>query len=124
MRLIDADALKKAIKTECNPYGNPTIDFESGKRVLKIIDNASTVERPQGEGEWITVEENLWNLLEDHYWYLIVHKDYGTPMKAKYHSDCPHFTFFDAGGEEVCYLFENKITHYMELPDIPTGGQK
>lgn len=44
MRLIDADALIKAIKTECNPYGKPTIDFESGKKVLKIIDKAPTVE--------------------------------------------------------------------------------
>ena len=44
MRLIDADATKKAIKTECNPYGAPTIDFESGKKVLNIIDNAPTVE--------------------------------------------------------------------------------
>lgn len=43
MRLIDADALSRAIKTECNPYGKPTIDFESGKKVLKIIDNAPTV---------------------------------------------------------------------------------
>ena len=41
-RLIDANALKRIIKTECNPYGNPTIDFESGKKVLKIIDNAPT----------------------------------------------------------------------------------
>ena len=43
MRLIDADALVRAIKTECNPYGKPTIDFESGKKVLKIIDNAPTI---------------------------------------------------------------------------------
>lgn len=44
MRLIDADALSRAIKIECNPYGKPTIDFESGKKVLKIIDDAPTVE--------------------------------------------------------------------------------
>lgn len=43
-RLIDAEALKRAIKIECNPYSKPTIDFESGKNVLKIIDNAPTVE--------------------------------------------------------------------------------
>ena len=42
--LISRKALKKAIKTECNPYGKPTIDFESGKKVLKIIDNAPTVD--------------------------------------------------------------------------------
>ena len=44
MRLIDADALYRRIKTECNPYGKPTIDFESGNQVLDIIDNAPTVE--------------------------------------------------------------------------------
>lgn len=52
MRSIDADALKKAIKTECNPYGKPIIDFESGKRVLKIIDNAPTIEALT----WIPIE--------------------------------------------------------------------
>lgn len=51
--LISREALKRAIKTECNPYGKPTIDFESGKKVLKIIDNAPTVEQPTGE--WIPV---------------------------------------------------------------------
>ena len=25
------------IKTECNPYGKPTLDFESGKRVIKHL---------------------------------------------------------------------------------------
>lgn len=54
--LISRKALKRAIKTECNPYGKPTIDFESGKKVLKIIDNAPTVEeRPKGE--WIADDE-------------------------------------------------------------------
>lgn len=42
--LISREALKREIKTECNPYGKPTIDFESGKKVLKIIDNAPTVD--------------------------------------------------------------------------------
>lgn len=44
MRLIDADALSRAIKIECNPYSKPTIEFESGKKVLKIIANAPTIE--------------------------------------------------------------------------------
>ena len=79
VRLIDANALYRKVKTECNPYGKPTIDFESGKKVLDIIDNAPTVdiskevwngsnellnkrlsylERPQGE--WIIVSRNCW----------------------------------------------------------------
>ena len=61
MRLIDADALARAIKAECNPYGKPTIDFESGKKVLKIIDNAPTITpekalmdklKARPEGKW------------------------------------------------------------------------
>ena len=42
--LISRSALKKAIKTECNPYGKPTIDYESGLKVLNIIEKAPTVE--------------------------------------------------------------------------------
>ena len=42
--LISRKHLYRRIKTECNPYGKPTIDFESGKRVLDIIDNEPTVE--------------------------------------------------------------------------------
>lgn len=42
MRLIDADKLYDWIKTECNPYGKPTIDFESGCRMLDIIKRMPT----------------------------------------------------------------------------------
>lgn len=42
-RLIDADALFRKVKTECNPYGKPTIEFESGKKVLEMIENAPTI---------------------------------------------------------------------------------
>lgn len=72
MRLIDADALSRAIKIECNPYSKPTIEFESGKKVLKIIANAPTIEpfekigaicnencggyRPQGK--WKEISDN------------------------------------------------------------------
>ena len=42
--LISRKHLYRRIKTECNPYGKPTIDFESGKRVLDIIDNEPTVD--------------------------------------------------------------------------------
>ncbi len=42
MRLIDADKLYDWIKTECNPYGKPTIDFESGCRILDIIKRMPT----------------------------------------------------------------------------------
>ena len=42
MRLIDADKLYNWVRRECNPYGKPTIDFESGNRMLEMIKRSST----------------------------------------------------------------------------------
>ena len=42
MRLIDADKLYDWVRTECNPYGKPTIDFESGNRMLDMIKRSSS----------------------------------------------------------------------------------
>ena len=44
MRLIDADALHRKVKTETNPYGKPTIDYDSGVKVLEWIDKAPTID--------------------------------------------------------------------------------
>ena len=38
-KIIDADKLYKHIKAECNPYGNPTISYEDGCKMLDIINN-------------------------------------------------------------------------------------
>ena len=53
MRLIDADALFRKVKTECNPYGKPTIGFEDGKRVMSWIEHAPTI------CGWISTKDNL-----------------------------------------------------------------
>lgn len=42
-RLGDLDRLYKHIKAECNIYGKPTIGFEDGNKVLKIIADTPTV---------------------------------------------------------------------------------
>ena len=39
------------VKTECNPYGKPTLDFESGKKVIEHLKHMPSADRPQGE--WI-----------------------------------------------------------------------
>ena len=36
--LISRQAAIRWVKTECNPYGNPTLDFESGKKVIKHLE--------------------------------------------------------------------------------------
>lgn len=42
-RLIDVNIVSKKIKTECNPYGNPTIGYDDGLKVLEIIKNTPII---------------------------------------------------------------------------------
>ena len=36
--LISRQAAIRWVKTECNPYGKPTLDYESGKRVIEHME--------------------------------------------------------------------------------------
>ena len=42
-RYIDADELYRKVKTATNPYGKPTIDYESGVKILNMIKRMPTV---------------------------------------------------------------------------------
>lgn len=44
MRLIDADELRSWVQAKANPYGAPTLDYDSGFKVLDMIDRMPTVE--------------------------------------------------------------------------------
>ena len=50
------------VKTECNPYGKPTLDFESGKRVIEHLEQMQSADRPSGE--WISNHDGSWNCSE------------------------------------------------------------
>lgn len=41
------------VKTECNPYGKPTLDFESGKRIIEHLKQMPSAEQERKNGEWI-----------------------------------------------------------------------
>ena len=43
-RLIDANSLHRKVMMETNPYGKPTIDYDSGVKVLEWIDKAPTLD--------------------------------------------------------------------------------
>lgn len=43
-RYIDADKLYSRVKTHTNPYGKPTIDYDSGVKVLKMIETEPTAD--------------------------------------------------------------------------------
>ena len=48
---ISRQAAIRWVKTECNPYGKPTLDFESGKKVIEHLEQMPSADRPQGK--WI-----------------------------------------------------------------------
>ena len=57
-RYIDAEELRRRVKEKTNPYGKPTLDYESGVKVLNMIDNAPTADvAPKIEGEWVQSED-------------------------------------------------------------------
>ena len=56
MRLIDADKLLDWVKAEMNIYGEPTIAYWSGLKVLDMIKKMPTIEPEEG---WIPCNERL-----------------------------------------------------------------
>lgn len=52
MDLISRQAAIRWVKTECNPYGNPTLDFESGKKVIEHLEQMPSAEPERKKGRW------------------------------------------------------------------------
>ena len=61
---------------------------------------------------------------EDHEWVLIAHPAYDTPMKALFHIG-EGFSFGKGATEnEFIYLFDNLVTYWTELPEMPEDYRK
>ena len=56
MDLISREDAIRWVKTECNPYGKPTLDFESGKKVIEHLEQMPSA---QPEQRWIPCSEML-----------------------------------------------------------------
>ena len=52
--LIDRQAAIRWVKTECNPYGKPTLEFESGKKVIEHLEQMPSAQPEQHHDEWCT----------------------------------------------------------------------
>ena len=50
------------VKTECNPYGKPTLEFESGKKVIEHLEQMPSTEPKM---KWIPCSERLPNVGEN-----------------------------------------------------------
>ena len=49
--VISRQAAIRWVKTECNPYGKPTLDFESGKKVIKHLEQMPPAQS-EPDPEW------------------------------------------------------------------------
>ena len=56
MDLISREDAIRWVKTECNPYGKPTLDFESGKKVIEHLEQMPSAEPERKKGHWINAE--------------------------------------------------------------------
>ena len=95
-----------------NDNGDYTSTIEALKTAIQVL---------QPFKIWHNLPDTA-DLLKDHYFYLVAHKDYKTPMKAKYHADgLSHFEILSAANSSVVWLYEfgDIVTHWTDLPDLP-----
>ena len=55
--LISRQAAIQWVKTECNPYGKPTLEFESGKKVIEHLKQMPSAQLERKKGKWITTDD-------------------------------------------------------------------
>ena len=112
MRLIDADALFRKVKTECNPYGKPTIGFEDGKKVMNWIEQAQTVDG------WISVKDGLPNDSKPVYVWIGIGSSLrsGIPFVGQYNIFSGGWMIYGLNADKQEII---KITHWMPLPEPP-----
>lgn len=115
MKLIDAEKLKNWIKRECNPYGAPTLDFETSEKIMDMID------RMDNENRWILVSERV--------------PETATPVLCSvestdisearihiigsYHNDC--WFLQSSVGLHSFPVMEYKVRAWMPLPKLYIG---
>ena len=59
-------------------------------------------------------------LLEDHCFYLVIHQEFETPMKAKFHAESyPYFEIYSHRGTFYSYIDDGTVSQFMKLPNKP-----
>lgn len=53
--LISRQAAIRWVKTECNPYGKPSLDYESGVKVIDHLEKMPSVQPKPKTGRWVGV---------------------------------------------------------------------
>lgn len=53
--LISRQAAIRWIKAECNPYGKPTLDYETSCRIMEYLDRMPTAQLERKKGKWLDI---------------------------------------------------------------------
>ena len=57
--LISRQAAIRWVKTECNPYGKPTLEFESGKKVIEHLEQMPSAQSDSKTACWVPLDERF-----------------------------------------------------------------
>lgn len=79
VRPIDANALYRRIKAECNPYGAPTIGYDDGHKVLDIISNTPPIIPAEGSVYILAPQDKYSGLKRK---YVVLKSDSGEPVEG------------------------------------------
>ena len=66
---ISRQAAIRWVKAECNPYGKPTLDYESGKRVMKHLEQMLPAQPERKRGKWKSYRCDMYKCSECGYIY-------------------------------------------------------
>ena len=85
--LISRQAAIRWVKTECNPYGKPTLDFESGKKVIEHLEQMPPAQPEPQEGRFERKRDGVFCSVCHYGWEFIT----GVPaeVEREYHY-CPN----------------------------------
>ena len=65
---VSRKSLLRWVKTETNPYGKPTLDYESGLKVMEHIEKMPPVTPKRKKGKWIRNDNGTWSCDQCNSW--------------------------------------------------------
>lgn len=106
--LISRQNAIRWVKTECNPYGKPTLDYESGVKVINHL------EKMQSEPQWIPCSERLPEKFGN---YLVSVKRHGWNCEEHIENDIAYWDDLE-GFHKV-----DEVLAWMPLPEPYKEGE-
>lgn len=115
MKLINADYLYNWIKAAANPYGKPTLDYDTALKVMDMIDRMSD----RNAVGWIpadnppkTDDTNMSDYI------MLSFENFSIPMVGRYEMDDEgNGAYYVGDDEKSCISYEMIVNAWMPLPE-------